>query len=178
MSADPLQHAILGAGGVGGLIAACLARSGASVALVVRPDSLAKYPAQLQLESPFGNFTVPVSRAAEVPAVDVLWITTKATQLESALAALTYPEKVRAIVPLLNGVDHIAVLRSRYGADKVIPATIAVESERVAPGHIVHRSPFARLSFSSQGKPLLGDCLLYTSPSPRDRQKSRMPSSA
>ena len=26
--------------------------------------------------------------------------------------------------------------------------------------------------------PLLKDCLLYTSPSPRDRQKSRMPSSA
>ena len=25
---------------------------------------------------------------------------------------------------------------------------------------------------------LCGDCLLYTSPSPRDRQKSRMPSSA
>ena len=25
---------------------------------------------------------------------------------------------------------------------------------------------------------LLDDCLLYTSPSPRDRQKSRMPSSA
>ena len=25
---------------------------------------------------------------------------------------------------------------------------------------------------------VLGDCLLYTSPSPRDRQKSRMPSSA
>ena len=24
----------------------------------------------------------------------------------------------------------------------------------------------------------MGDCLLYTSPSPRDRQKSRMPSSA
>ena len=26
--------------------------------------------------------------------------------------------------------------------------------------------------------PLFGSCLLYTSPSPRDRQKSRMPSSA
>ena len=25
---------------------------------------------------------------------------------------------------------------------------------------------------------VIGDCLLYTSPSPRDRQKSRMPSSA
>ena len=28
------------------------------------------------------------------------------------------------------------------------------------------------------GKGMLGSCLLYTSPSPRDRQKSRMPSSA
>ena len=31
-------------------------------------------------------------------------------------------------------------------------------------------------AFFQQGK--LDDCLLYTSPSPRDRQKSRMPSSA
>ena len=30
----------------------------------------------------------------------------------------------------------------------------------------------------SQKRQLLGGCLLYTSPSPRDRQKSRMPSSA
>ena len=29
-----------------------------------------------------------------------------------------------------------------------------------------------------EGRQQLGDCLLYTSPSPRDRQKSRMPSSA
>ena len=29
-----------------------------------------------------------------------------------------------------------------------------------------------------QGGTIIGTCLLYTSPSPRDRQKSRMPSSA
>lgn len=92
---------------------------------------------------------------AEVPPVDVLWITVKATQLEQALRALTNPDAVRAIVPLLNGIDHIALLRSRYGKDKVIPATIAVESERVAPGHIIHRSPFARLNVSSVGRPPL-----------------------
>ena len=40
--------------------------------------------------------------------------------------------------------------------ERVIAATIAVESERVAPGHIVHRSPFARLSVSSAGRSLLG----------------------
>ena len=153
---QPLRHAILGAGGVGGLIGACLARSGASVTLVVRPESLAQYPEQLRLESAFGNFSVPVSRSAEVPPADVLWITVKATQLESALHALTRPESVSAIVPLLNGTDHISLLRSKYGAEKVIAATIGVESERVAPGHIIHRSPFARLSVSSRGQALLG----------------------
>jgi 2-dehydropantoate 2-reductase len=155
----PLKHAILGAGGVGGLIGACLARSGDSVTLIVRPESLAKYPEQLQLESAFGNFSVPVARATEVPPSDVLWIAVKATQLDASLAALTEPDSVKAIVPLLNGIDHLAVLRARYGAERVIAGTIAVESERVAPGHIVHRTPFARLNVSSAGRGLLSDTL-------------------
>ena len=33
-------------------------------------------------------------------------------------------------------------------------------------------------SFTENGEAEIQDCLLYTSPSPRDRQKSRMPSSA
>jgi 2-dehydropantoate 2-reductase len=154
--AETMRHAILGAGGVGGLIGACLAHAGDSVTLIVRRETLAQYPRQLQLESPFGNLTVNVSVAAEVPPVDVLWITVKATQLEPALVALENPDAVRAIVPLLNGIDHISLLRDRYGSGRVIPATIAVETERVSPGHIVHRSPFARLNVLSAGRDLLG----------------------
>ena len=154
-----MKHAILGAGGVGGLIGACLARSGASVTMVLRPESLAHYPAQLQLESPFGNFSVPVARAAEVPPADVLWIAVKATQLEAALTSFTKPDSVTAIVPLLNGIDHLALLRARYGDARVIAATIAVETERVAPGHIIHRSPVANLNMSSEGRTLLGSTL-------------------
>jgi len=154
-----LRHAILGAGGVGGLMGACLARCGDSVTMVVRPESLAQYPEQLRLESAFGNFSVPVARAAEVPPADVLWITVKATQLDAALTTITKPDSIGAIVPLLNGIDHLAVLRARYGAGRVIAATIAVETERVAPGHIVHRTPFARLNMSSAGRSLLGTTL-------------------
>jgi 2-dehydropantoate 2-reductase len=155
-----MRHAILGAGGVGGLIGACLARNGDSVTLVVRRETLQDYPRQLRLESKYGNFTVDVDVAAEVPPVDVLWLTVKATQLEAALKAIKNPDAVKAIVPLLNGIDHVALLRARYGSERyglerVIPATIAVEAERVAPGHIVHRSPFARLNVSSAGRALL-----------------------
>jgi 2-dehydropantoate 2-reductase len=152
---QPLHHAILGVGGVGGLIGASLAHGSAAVTLVVRPEALSSYPDRLKLESPFGTFNVAVTKAAEVPRCDVLWLTLKATQLESGLVAINNPDAIRAIVPLLNGIDHIALLRARYGKDKIIPATIAVESERVAPGHIIHRSPFARLNVLSTGKPLL-----------------------
>jgi len=154
-----LKHAILGVGGIGGLMGACLARSGAAVTVVVRPDALAQYPEQLQLESAFGNFSVPVARAAEVPPCDVLWIAVKATQLDAALAAFTHPDSVQAVVPLLNGIDHLALLRARYGAERVIAATIAVEAEKVAPAHIVHRTPFARLNVSSAGRGLLSPTL-------------------
>jgi 2-dehydropantoate 2-reductase len=141
------------------LMGACLARSSAPVTMVVRAEALAKYPQQLQLESPFGKFTVPVAASAEIPACDVLWLTVKATQLEESLAAVKNPDAVGAIVPLLNGIDHLAFLRSRYGNERVIPATIAVESERVAPGHIVHRSSFARLNVASAGRALLASTL-------------------
>jgi 2-dehydropantoate 2-reductase len=155
----PMRHAILGAGGVGGLIGACLAHAGDSVTLVVRPETLESYPGKLWLESAFGNFTVDVAVAAEVPAVDVLWLTVKATQLDSALTSLKNPDAMRAVVPLLNGIDHLAVLRAKYGSERVIPATIAVETERVSPGHIVHRSPFARLNVLSAGQAMLGSTI-------------------
>jgi 2-dehydropantoate 2-reductase len=154
-----MRHAILGAGGVGGTMGACLARIGDSVTLVVRPEKLQNYPKQLHLESPFGKFDVDVAVAADGPAVDVLWITVKATQLESAVKALKNPDAIKAIVPLLNGIDHVQLLRSKYGSGRVIPATIAGEMERVSPGHFVHRSPFLRLNVASSGHSLLGSTL-------------------
>jgi 2-dehydropantoate 2-reductase len=156
-----MRHAILGAGGVGGLMGAALAKSGDAVTMVLRPQALKDYPAELSLESPLGSFSVPVDRAAEVAQpYDVLWITVKATQLDSALrSVVAKPEALGAIVPLLNGIDHVALLRSRFGHDRVVPATIGVESERVAPGRIVHRSPLARLSVSSVGESRLASTL-------------------
>ena len=153
-----MRHAILGAGGVGGLIGVALAKSGESVTLVLRAGALKDYPAELSLESPLGSFSVPVDRAASIAApYDVLWVTVKATQLESALGSVTVdPDQIGAVVPLLNGIDHVALLRARFGHNRVVPASIAVEAERISPGKIIHRGMAIRLTFSSIGEGRLG----------------------
>ncbi len=151
-----MHHGILGAGGVGGLIGAVLAHTGEEVTLILRPEALAKHPSGIALDSTFGKFAAPVSLAAKVAQpLDVLWITVKATQLDSALNSVPAGAQIRAVVPLLNGIDHVQLLRERFGHDRVIPATIAVESERAAPGVIVHRSPWVRLNAATSGQPIL-----------------------
>jgi 2-dehydropantoate 2-reductase len=156
MRSFDVKHAILGAGGVGGVIGAILANAGEDVTFIVRPGTAANYPKQVSLDSHFGKASgmVNVAESLDGP-TDVLWITVKATQLQSALAGITQHASVKAVVPLLNGVDHVSVLRQRFGHDQVIPATIAGEMERTAPGRYVHRSPFLRLNVASSGKPAL-----------------------
>jgi 2-dehydropantoate 2-reductase len=156
-----MRHAILGAGGVGGMIGAVLAKAGEPITVIIRPESLTNYPPELSLDSPLGSFSVPVEHAASVAGpFEVLWVTVKATQLDSALrSVIAPPGQLGAVVPLLNGIDHIALLRARFGHDRVVPATIAVEAERVAPGKIVHRSASARLTVSSIGESRLASTI-------------------
>jgi 2-dehydropantoate 2-reductase len=141
-----MRHAVLGAGGIGGLIAAALARSGADVRLLLRSDSVASYGGRLHIDSVvLGEFTVDVPAVERFEGgVDVLWVATKATQLQAALTLAPSKEVGEAaVVPLLNGVDHLKALRDRY--ENVIAAAIRVESERAAGGVIRQTSPFLRM---------------------------------
>jgi 2-dehydropantoate 2-reductase len=134
-----MKHAVLGAGGVGGLVGAALARAGRPVTLLVRnPD----HPIVVKVESEkLGNFEVHVEVASRLERpVDVLWITTKSTQLEAALPSAPAALVTGTVVPLLNGVDHVARLREIY--PQVTPGAIRVEAERVAPGHFRQLGPF------------------------------------
>jgi 2-dehydropantoate 2-reductase len=150
-----MKHTILGAGAIGGLLGTALASLGHEVTFIVRREKAGQHPEDITLERPNDTLTAKVEVAAELsqPA-EVLWIATKTYQLEEALDAVKATPS--AIVPLLNGVDHIAVLRARYGDDRVIPATVAVEAERTAQGHYVQRSP-VRLNIAQSGEPLLAD---------------------
>ena len=69
---------------------------------------------------------------------------------------LTHPQRMQ--------LGHHVAMNERCddGRLQVIPNNAIVRRSLLAKGFIVHT----------------GSCLLYTSPSPRDRQKSRLPSSA
>jgi 2-dehydropantoate 2-reductase len=101
-----VQHAILGPGGVGGLVGAVLARAGETVRLMVRPAAVEHYPHELLLSSrASGTFSVAVSVTSELSQpVDVLWIAVKATDLATALESIRVTDQSGALVPLLNGI--------------------------------------------------------------------------
>src|SRR5215207_7399117 len=141
-----MRHAVLGAGGVGGLVGGALAKAGHPVTLLVRTGRRDHYPGQLSLKSEMlGAFEAPVQIADLLDGqFDVVWVTVKATALEAALRAVP-PEKLSdsVLVPLLNGVDHVEQLRDRYGAERVLAGTIRVEAEQAGPGRVRHLSAFA-----------------------------------
>jgi 2-dehydropantoate 2-reductase len=52
------------------------------------------------------------------------------------------------VVPFLNGVEHVALLRERLFPARVVAATIRIESARLGAGEIVHKSPFAAVQLA------------------------------
>ena len=145
MAADRI--AVLGAGAVGGMLAVLLARAGNDVTLLASErTSTAINVDGLTLHSTrYGELQVrPPARPWLTAPVDVLFVAVKAPDLLTALtrapAALL---RDAAVVPLLNGIDHVPLLRAALPHAAVVPMTVAVEATRVAPGVIEHRSPFA-----------------------------------
>lgn len=152
---EKLTVAVLGPGGIGGLLAGLLSRAGHRVICLAGDETAAALGASgIRVRSGlFGDFTAEVETDTElrVP-VDVCLVAVKQTALEAALDRVPPAALSDALlVPFLNGVEHPATLRARYREDVVAPAVIRVESTRVAPGEIVHGSPFAEIDLTGDG---------------------------
>ncbi|SOB78929.1 ketopantoate reductase family protein [Streptomyces sp. 1331.2] len=152
MTTAQLTVAVLGPGGVGGLIAGLLARDGHRVICLAGEETAAVIARDgLHVRSgQFGEFTARVEAATELrEPVDAVFVTVKETALAGSLDRLPARTLGPAIVvPLLNGLDHMALLRERYPAARVTAGTIRVEATRTAPGRIEHSSPFAAIELA------------------------------
>jgi 2-dehydropantoate 2-reductase len=166
--------AVLGPGGVGGLVAGALDRAGDPVVVVAR-ESTARLIEErgLRVSSVrLGEFTAhPRAVARLTEPVDTLVVATKATGLREALERIEVraeigqegPREVerdvrrrirreawpRLVLPLLNGLDHLGVLRERFGERAVVAGAIRVEADRPEPGVVAHTSPFLRIDMAA-----------------------------
>ena len=146
-----MKVAILGAGAVGCVVAAALERSDAAEVVVVASEASAEVLTRdgiTILGSPrFGELHVrprTVTRLDED--VDALIVAVKAAGLAAALERVQ--GAVGIAIPLLNGVEHVALLRERFGAARVPSASIRVQAVRTAPGVVEHRAQFAEIQIA------------------------------
>ncbi|MGZ4183553.1 MAG: ketopantoate reductase family protein [Solirubrobacteraceae bacterium] len=143
-----IRIAVLGPGGVGGFLAAALSHAGEDVTVVGREPTVERIGAGgIHLTSVLlGEFTTRPATTAELgDAVDVLFVATKATGLDAALPRIR--SQPALVVPLLNGLDHMQVLRERFAT--VAAGTIRIEADRREPGVIVQTSPAVRVELAS-----------------------------
>ena len=150
-----MRVAVLGPGGVGGLITGVLERDGTDVVVVARESTaevIERDGVRVQSVT-FGDFAAhPRAVVRLEEPVDALIVATKAAGLAPALervAVASSPEGEPSVVlPLLNGLDHLALLRERFTPATVLAGSIRVEADRPAPGVVVHTSPFLLISMA------------------------------
>ena len=127
--------AVLGAGAIGGAMAAALGDAGHDVQLCVRTP-FAQLNRELEGQTQqYGHrvFTEP----SDMDAVDWLLICTKAHQLDAAsgwLSRLIGPRTRVAVMQ--NGVDHIERVSQYVERDRILPCIILLPSSSTSPGHV------------------------------------------
>jgi 2-dehydropantoate 2-reductase len=161
-----MKLAVLGPGGVGGLLAAALQRSGEDVAAIAREPTAEAIAARgISVDSvTLGVFVAPVPAVTRLrEPVDALIVATKAGGLNDALARVEVEPSL--VLPLLNGLDHVQLLRERFDPPSVVAGTIRVEADNPQPGVVVHASRFllvemaSRFEHAREGMALLADLL-------------------
>ncbi len=146
---------VFGAGAVGGYFGGRLAKAGAPVTFLVREKRGRELMQRgLRAHSVHGDFVVEHPRlarsVAELASPQLVILAVKNYHLNSVLPQLRELVGQGAkVLPLLNGVEHIRVLKKALGVDAVLGGACYIEATLNAEGDIVHTSPMHDVVFGS-----------------------------
>ncbi len=145
---------ILGAGGIGGYFGARLIQAGVDVSFLVREPRQRKLDAEgLHIETPTGGFSVvaPTVTAATVrPVYDLIVLAPKAYDLDDALASLAPALGQAALLPFLNGIDHLARLDADFGRARVLGGVAHIAATLTETGAVRQLSALHRLTVGAR----------------------------
>lgn len=141
---------VLGPGAVGGVLAIRLAQAGTEVVCVARPATAEAIASKgLTLRHGSDRTTISLRAVSELAEpVDLLLIAVKSTTLDDALQRVVAAE-ARTIIPLLNGIEHLDVIRDRLGAQVIAGSVGRIEAYRDAPTEVVQATPAMTVTFAS-----------------------------
>jgi 2-dehydropantoate 2-reductase len=153
-----MRIAIIGAGGIGAIYGAALARSGVEVAFVARGAHLqAMRENGLRVEGDRGETVIRPAWAtddvASIGPVDYVLLCVKLWDVESAGAQLrpvVGPET--AVVPVQNGVDAHERLIPILGREAVMGGTAFVTGSIIAPGVVRQTGAYQVMTFGELGR--------------------------
>ena len=152
-----MRFLIVGAGALGGYYGSMLVKGGGDVTLLVRPAWAAQLAERgLVIKRADDEFRTPVktvTAGANEGPYDVVFVTCKAYDLDVAIDDFAPALSRRgAVLPVLNGINHIARLTDRLGADRVLGGVTffsvvrTPEDEIRVPGHGSGRTSFGELT--------------------------------
>jgi 2-dehydropantoate 2-reductase len=141
--------AVLGPGAVGGVLAAGFLAAGVDVVCVARPATAALIGSEglsLRQGESVQNVRPRVATELREP-VELLLVTVKAPALDDAIERVT--ARPAAVVPLLNGIEHMDTLRRRFPDSIVAGGSIGrIEAWLERPGVVVQPTPSVVMTVS------------------------------
>lgn len=133
------EFAILGAGPIGSILAAHLARAGHSVIVVARGERARAVARDGLRIKGLADFAVPVevvSEPAQLQAADTLIVAIKTPGTDAALERLRHV-RVGATLSIQNGVLKNELLARTFGADRVLGALADTSGELLPSGDVL-----------------------------------------
>ena len=141
--------AVLGPGAVGGVLTAGFLAGGVDVVCIARPATAAVIRSEgLSLKQGETGQTVRPAVETELrEPVELLVVTVKAPALDDAIERVH--ARPDAVVPLLNGIEHMETLRRRFPDSNVAGASIGrIEAWLERPGVVVQPTPSVLMTAS------------------------------
>jgi 2-dehydropantoate 2-reductase len=148
-----MRIAVIGAGGIGAIYGASLAKAGAEVIFVARGAHVAAMREDgLRIEGDRGETHIRPARATDdiagIGVVDYVLFCVKLWDVESAgeqIRLIVGPNT--AVIPLQNGVDAAERLAAILGPEPVMGGTAFVTGSIVAPGIVRQTGTYQRMTF-------------------------------
>lgn len=146
---------VLGAGAVGGYYGGRLAAAGEDVTFLVRERRAGQLADGLRIESRFGDATVPVRTVIagqDAPQPDIIMLACKSYGLSEAMEAIApHIRSETVILPVLNGLNHVPLLASRFSEAYVWGGVAHIGATLGPDGTVKHLNDLHRLTVGPRG---------------------------